>query len=81
LKDIHDQCVSAGVPFHFKQRGGVHKVRNGRQLKGRIWDEMPTAGKNPAQQEFGGLQTTGNHSLRRIIVFPTRLAGSGVSAA
>jgi len=58
VTDIRDQCVSAGVPFYFKQWGGVYKVRNGRQLEGRIWDEMPACGKIPAQQEFGGLQTT-----------------------
>jgi protein gp37 len=39
--DIRDQCLSAQVPFFFKQWGGVRKKRNGRKLQGRIWDEMP----------------------------------------
>lgn len=39
--DIRDQCQSAGVPFFFKQWGGVRKKRNGRLLHGRTWDEMP----------------------------------------
>ncbi|MBN1476628.1 phage Gp37/Gp68 family protein [Candidatus Sumerlaeota bacterium] len=39
--DICDQCVRAGVPFFFKQWGGVNKKRAGRLLEGRIWDEMP----------------------------------------
>jgi len=39
--DIRDQCVRAGVPFFFKQWGGVNKKRTGRLLEGRTWDEMP----------------------------------------
>ena len=40
-RDIRDQCVTAGVPFLFKQWGGVFKKRNGRELDGRTWDEIP----------------------------------------
>ena len=40
--DIRDQCRQAGVPFFFKQWGGVYKKKAGRELQGRIWDEMPT---------------------------------------
>ncbi|MSU79688.1 MAG: phage Gp37/Gp68 family protein [Gemmataceae bacterium] len=40
--DIRDQCQAAGVPFFFKQWGGVNKKRTGRELQGRTWDEMPT---------------------------------------
>jgi protein gp37 len=43
VKDIRDQCVSAGVAFFFKQWGGVQKKRTGRELEGRTWDEMPEA--------------------------------------
>ncbi len=39
--EIRDQCVSAGVAFFFKQWGGVHKKKYGRELEGRTWDEMP----------------------------------------
>ena len=42
-RDIRDQCLAAGVPFHFKQWGGVFKKRHGRLLDGRTWDEMPAA--------------------------------------
>ena len=38
---MRDQCLAANVPFFFKQWGGVQKKRNGRQLDGRTWDEMP----------------------------------------
>ena len=40
-RDLRDQCLDAGVPFHFKQWGGVFKKRNGRELDGRTWDDMP----------------------------------------
>jgi len=40
---IRDQCLRAGVAFFFKQWGGVQKKRNGRNLEGRTWDEMPEA--------------------------------------
>jgi protein gp37 len=39
--DIRNQCNNAGVPFFFKQWGGVNKKAAGRQLEGRTWDEMP----------------------------------------
>jgi protein gp37 len=39
--DVRDQCLKAGVPFFFKQWGGVNKKRAGRLLDGRTWDQMP----------------------------------------
>jgi protein gp37 len=41
VTEIRDQCLKAGVAFYFKQWGGVFKKRNGRELEGRTWDEMP----------------------------------------
>jgi protein gp37 len=48
VRAIRDRCVGAGVPFFFKQWGGVRKHTTGRILDGRTWDEMPdhTAGPN-----------------------------------
>jgi protein gp37 len=43
--DIRDQCLAAGVPFFFKQWGGVNKKKNGRILDGRTWNQMPQAPK------------------------------------
>jgi protein gp37 len=40
---VRDQCVAKGVPFFFKQWGGVWKKRNGRQLDNRTWDDLPSA--------------------------------------
>lgn len=42
VMEIRDQCLRAGVPFFFKQWGGVQKKKTGRTLEGRTWDEMPT---------------------------------------
>lgn len=36
-----EQCRAAGVPFFFKQWGGVQKSKRGRLLQGRTFDEMP----------------------------------------
>ena len=43
VEEIFRQCRTADVPFFFKQWGGVHKHRAGRELFGRTFDEMPTA--------------------------------------
>jgi protein gp37 len=45
VTEIRDQCLKAGVAFYFKQWGGVFKKRNGRELEGRTWDEMPAIGE------------------------------------
>jgi protein gp37 len=37
------QCLAWGVPFFFKQWGGVQKKSAGRKLNGRTYDEMPAA--------------------------------------
>jgi protein gp37 len=39
--DIRDQCLKTRVPFFFKQWGGVHKKKSGRELEGRVWNELP----------------------------------------
>ena len=38
---IRQQCRSSGVPFFFKQWGGVRKSETGRKLDGKTFDEMP----------------------------------------
>ncbi len=39
--DIREQCLSANVPFFFKQWGGVNKKLAGRLLEGRLYNEKP----------------------------------------
>ena len=41
VRQLRDRCVSAGVPFFFKQWGGQFNKQNGRQLDGRVWNELP----------------------------------------
>ena len=46
VTSILDQCQAAGVPFFFKQWGGVRKKKTGRKLNGKTYDEMPTVAFN-----------------------------------
>ena len=41
VREVRDQCVAADVAFFFKQWGGTNKKRAGRDLDGKVWDEMP----------------------------------------
>ena len=47
VRSIRDQCASAGVPFFFKQWGGVRKAQLGRVLDGRTHDEIPPRSNHP----------------------------------
>jgi protein gp37 len=44
---IRDQCRRAGVPFFFKQWGGVRKSATGRDLEGRTYDQFPKRADHP----------------------------------
>jgi protein gp37 len=50
---IQRQCRLAGVPFFFKQWGGVRKAETGRNLLGRTFDEFPpiVRGSAPSHSE------------------------------
>jgi protein gp37 len=39
--EVRDACQSMGVPFFFKQWGGVSKKKAGRLLEGQTYDEFP----------------------------------------
>ncbi|HLG18091.1 MAG TPA: phage Gp37/Gp68 family protein [Blastocatellia bacterium] len=43
VEAIYCQCQTRGVPFFFKQWGGVQKHRTGRELFGQTFDELPAA--------------------------------------
>lgn len=47
VKAILKQCRAAAVPFFFKQWGGVQKKKNGRELCGQTYDEMPSRAHAP----------------------------------
>ncbi len=40
--DIQDQCSKNKVAFFFKQWGGTNKKKAGRELNGKLYNEMPT---------------------------------------
>jgi protein gp37 len=40
-ESVRDQCISANIPFFFKQWGGRTPKQGGRVLDGRTWDELP----------------------------------------
>lgn len=42
VQSIRRQCRAQRVPFFFKQWGGVHKRKTGRELAGKTWDEFPS---------------------------------------
>lgn len=41
VTDIRKQCQKIGLPFFFKQWGGVNRRKLGRKLEGKEWNEMP----------------------------------------
>ena len=41
IREIRDQCLENGVPFFFKQWGGITSKAGGRELDGRLWNEFP----------------------------------------
>jgi protein gp37 len=44
---LRDQCKRSGIPFFFKQWGGVRKKKAGRRLEGRTYDEFPSRVRHP----------------------------------
>jgi protein gp37 len=55
VTELRDQCLDKGVPFFFKQWGGVMKARAGRELEGRTWDELPSRTAMEPWVSAGGL--------------------------
>ncbi len=41
VRNLRQECINQKVAFFFKQWGGFNKKKAGRQLDGRIWNEMP----------------------------------------
>jgi hypothetical protein len=42
-RELRDQCAARGVPYFFKQWGGLTPKSGGRLLDGRTWDQFPAA--------------------------------------
>jgi protein gp37 len=56
VTEIRDQCNDAGVPFFFKQWGGVQKKRAGRELDGQTYNGFPTRISQPVSPTATALQ-------------------------
>lgn len=41
-REVRNECERQGVPFFFKQWGGLRPKSGGRELDGREWNEMPS---------------------------------------
>jgi protein gp37 len=57
VRDIRDRCLAVGIPFFFKQWGGLRPKSGGRTLDGREWNQWPsTAGyaKDAVRLAHGG---------------------------
>lgn len=52
FRSIRDQCARAGIPFHFKQWGGIRPNSNGRTLDGREHLDMPALPATNPQAAF-----------------------------
>jgi hypothetical protein len=61
--EIRDQCLAAGVPFFFKQWGGVNRKKTGRLLDGRTWDELPQQAQDCGESQIPLIFTRGRDSL------------------
>lgn len=52
VRRIQHQCDEQGVPFFFKQWGGVQKGKAGRLLDGKTYDEFPEASRRRMGREI-----------------------------
>ena len=46
VRRVHAECQEHGIPFFFKQWGGVRKSETGRELDGRTYDDFPATQRN-----------------------------------
>jgi len=51
VTNIRDQCLTKGVPYFFKQWGGVNKKANGRILEGKEWNQLPVIPSHPKDKQ------------------------------
>jgi protein gp37 len=59
VRDIRDKCLAAGVPFFFKQWGGLRAKSGGRALDGKEWNQWPIeawSGNNVVRLTHGGTE-------------------------
>jgi len=74
VTSIRDQCREQGVPFFFKQWGGVRKARAGRLLEGRTYDEYPArvAARVPDREKCGEFAEAFRETIPQESLLPLR---------
>jgi protein gp37 len=75
VRGLRDRCAAEGVPFFFKQWGGVNKKKAGREPDGRTDDEFPPRAA-AVRREAGRSWTPGRAGVRAWACSPAR-AGEG----
>ena len=63
VESVLEQCRSFGIPFFFKQWGGVQKKRKGRELRGRTFDEMPPRVARPIPSKAARMEMALNFEV------------------
>lgn len=53
VRFVRDLCQAHGTAFFFKQWGGARSKSGGRELDGRLWDDMPSHGLSPVLAPTG----------------------------
>ena len=78
VEEIRKQCSAHKIPFFFKQWGGVHKKRQGRELNGRTYNELPKRERQPIVSKARRLELARDLALELLrgeqpdIARPTR---------
>jgi len=74
---LRDQCKRNGVPFFFKQWGGVRKKKAGRLLEGRTYDEFPKRVQHPTMSAEACISAASEIEARyyAATVFPLAALG------
>ncbi len=67
VRALRDQCNSLGVPFFFKQWGGINSKAGGRALDGRTWDEYPISSRKVDNIGSSGLDAITSLPLQAIL--------------
>ena len=82
-RSIRDQCREAGIPFFFKQWGGVRKGQRGRDLDGQTYDEFPKISSQSAPDSTSRLKLTDSvaHVIQEIVPELTGANGHGEAAS
>ncbi|MDP9049275.1 MAG: phage Gp37/Gp68 family protein [Acidobacteriota bacterium] len=69
--NLQKACRKDRIPFFFKQWGGVHKKKTGRELRGKTYDQFPATSNPPipTRAERQGIMT----ELQRRLIEPHEL--------